>query len=114
VTAGEDQLEPLVFDHSVIRLVLGHLGHLKRRQLGGERALTADPVDRSVTRGRDEPGAGVLGSSVARPALGRDRERVLGGLLGELEVAEKADQVREDAPPLIPEYLLDQRRASDS
>jgi hypothetical protein len=29
-----------------------------------------------------------------RPALGRDRERFLGGLLGEIEVAEEADQVR--------------------
>jgi hypothetical protein len=47
---------------------------------------------------------------VARPALGGDRERVLGGLFGEPEVAEEADQVRQDAPPLIPEYLLDQRR----
>jgi hypothetical protein len=44
----------------------------------------------------------------ARPAFGGDRERVLGGLLGEVEVAEEADQGRQDATPLAPEDLLDQ------
>jgi hypothetical protein len=34
----------------------------------------------------------VLGNPFAGPALGRDRERVLGGLLGEIDVAEEADQ----------------------
>jgi hypothetical protein len=53
----------------------------------------------------------VLRSAVAWPALGGDRKRLLGGLLGELEVAEEANQVCEDPPPLIPENLLDQRRS---
>jgi len=49
----------------------------------------------------------VLGQSVARPALGRERECVLGGLLGEVEVAEEADQGCEDASPLVAEGLLE-------
>jgi hypothetical protein len=41
--------------------------------------------------------------------LGGGGERVLGGLLGELEVAEEADQCREDASPLVAEDLVENR-----
>ena len=51
---------------------------------------------------------GCCGDPVARPALGRDRKRLLGGLLGQIHVAEEADQGRQDAAPLAPEDLLDQ------
>ena len=37
------------------------------------------------------------------PALGGDREGLLRGFLGEVEVAEEADQRSEDAAPLVPE-----------
>jgi hypothetical protein len=46
---------------------------------------------------------------VARPARGRQRERLLRGFLGEVEVAEEADQAGEDAPPFLPEDLLEDR-----
>jgi hypothetical protein len=49
-----------------------------------------------------------VGHAVARPPLGRDRERLLGGFLGEVEVAEEADQGSEDASPLVAERLLEQ------
>jgi hypothetical protein len=49
----------------------------------------------------------VGGRAVAGPALGGDRERLLGGLLGEVEVAEEADQVGEDAVPLLAEDVLE-------
>jgi hypothetical protein len=49
----------------------------------------------------------VVGHAVARPALGGDRERLLGGLLGEVEVAEEADQGGEDVAPPIAERLLE-------
>jgi hypothetical protein len=42
-----------------------------------------------------------------RPALERDRNGVLKGVLGEVEVAEDADQAREDAPPLVAEDALE-------
>jgi hypothetical protein len=45
--------------------------------------------------------------AVAGPALGRDCERLLSGLLGEVEVAEEADQVGEDAVPLLAEDGLE-------
>jgi hypothetical protein len=40
--------------------------------------------------------------------LGRNRERLLRGFLGEIEVAEEADQTGEDAAPLVPKDLLEQ------
>jgi hypothetical protein len=50
----------------------------------------------------------VLGQPLTGPPLGRDRERLLGGLLGEIDVAEEADQGREYPAPLATEDLLDQ------
>jgi hypothetical protein len=44
-----------------------------------------------------------------RPALGGGRKRLLGGLLGEIEVAEEADQRGEDPPPLVAKDLFEQR-----
>jgi hypothetical protein len=50
----------------------------------------------------------VLRRPLAGPPLSRDRERLLGGLLGEVDVAEEADQGREDPAPLALEDPLDQ------
>ena len=52
---------------------------------------------------------GLAGGSVARPALRGDREGLLCGFLGELEVAEVADQCSEDMSPLVAEGLLQDR-----
>ncbi|MEA2298336.1 MAG: hypothetical protein QOF77_1272, partial [Solirubrobacteraceae bacterium] len=46
---------------------------------------------------------------VAGPARGGHRERLLRGLLGEVEVAEEADQGGEDVPPLVAEDLVEDR-----
>src|SRR6185312_13961412 len=79
---------------------------------GGQGALPADPVDRAVARRHDQPGGGIRRLALARPALGGDRERLLGGLLGEIDVAEVADQRGEHPAPLLAEQLLDQRATS--
>jgi hypothetical protein len=83
-------------------------------RLRGERPLPAQTVDRAVARSRDQPGAGIVGEAVAGPPLGGNRERLLGGLLSEIEVAEEADQGGQDARPLVVEDLLDQRYISTS
>ena len=49
---------------------------------------------------------------VARPALGGDGERVLRGLLGDVEVAEEADERRQDVAPVGAEGLLEDRYRS--
>ena len=54
----------------------------------------------------------MLRCPVPGPPLGRDRERLLGGVLGEVEIAQDADQGRQDAAPLAPEDLLDQKASS--
>ena len=113
VAAGEDQLEPLVRERRVVhRSVLRRLGHLEQPRLRGQGALAADPVDRPVARRRDEPGARVRRDPVPRPALRGDRERLLRGFLGEVEVAEEADQRGQDTAPLVAEDLLENRYRS--
>ena len=56
----------------------------------------------------------MLRHTVAGPTLSRDRERLLGGFLGEVEVAEEADQVGQDTAPLVAEDLVEQRYRSTS
>jgi hypothetical protein len=64
-----------------------------------------------VARSRRQPRARVARQPIAAPALCGRRERLLGGFLGEIEVAEEADQRREDASPLLAEDLLERQRA---
>ena len=106
----EDELQALVRDRRLVHLVLHRFRHVEQAGLRQERALAADPVDRAVARGRHEPGARVVGSSLAGPALGGDRKRLLRGFLGEVEVAEEADQAGEDAAPLVAKDLLERRQ----
>ena len=73
-----------------------------------QRPLASDAVDGAVAPGGHQPRHRVLGRPLAGPPLGRDRKRLLGGLLGEIDVTEEADQGREDPAPLALEDLLDQ------
>ena len=107
VAAREDELEALVRDRRLVHLVLHGLGHVEQAGLLGERAVAADAVDRAIPRRRHQPRPRARGRPVAWPALGRDRERLLRGLLGEVEVAEEADQGGEDATPLVAEGLVE-------
>ena len=107
VTAGEDELQSLVGDLRLVQLILLGLRHLEQAGLRRQRSIAPDAVDRPVAGRGQQPGARVVRRPVAGPALGGDRERLLGGLLGELEVAEEADQVGEDAAPLVAEDLLE-------
>ncbi len=73
----------------------------------GERAVAAQAVDRPAARGDGDPRAGVGGDAVARPGRDRAGERVLNGVLGELEVADVADQRRQHGRALLAERPLD-------
>ncbi len=113
VGAGEDQLEAFVGERlALLRFVVHGLGHLQHAPPRGEGALATDPVDCPVAGGHDQPGAGVRGLAVSRPTLRGDREGLLGGLLGEVEIAEVADQGGEHPAPLFAEQLLAQRGTS--
>ena len=106
MAAGEDQLEALVGEWGGVHRILLGLGRLEQSGLLGQGAVTANAVDGPVARGRNQPGVGAGGDAVARPALGGDRERLLRRFLGEVEIAEEADEGSEDASPLIAEGLL--------
>ena len=109
MTAGENEFESLVWKCRRVHRVLRCLGHREQAGLGGQRAIAADAIDRAVARRRHQPGTGVGRSSVARPALRGDRKGLLRGFLGEIEVAEEADERSEDASPLLAEGLLQDR-----
>ncbi len=74
-----------------------------------EVALAANAVDRTVARVVRSHAPGLAGTPSRGHRSSRDRERFLRGFLGEVEVAQEADQRSEDATPLGLEYLFDQR-----
>jgi hypothetical protein len=49
-------------------LLVGARGGVEQLELGGERALAAQRVDRTVAGGRDQPAERVGGLTVARPS----------------------------------------------
>ena len=109
VAAGEDKLEPLVGEGRLVHVELHGPGGSSSRVLA---ASVRSRRMRSIARLRavaSSQRARVGGNAVARPPGGGDRERVLGGLLGEVEVAEEADQRGQHAAPVIPERLLEDR-----
>src|SRR5262249_59310874 len=69
----------------------------------------ADAVDCTVARRCDDPGDWVVRLSVTRPPLERCRERVLHRVLGELEVAEDANEDRHRTAPLLAEECVDRQ-----
>jgi hypothetical protein len=117
VAAHEDELEPLVGEgggaHVCLPVSVGVGGRgdpllvLEQASLGGQRPVSADAVDRPVAGGGDQPADRVGGLAVAGPALGGDGERLLRGFLGEVDIAEEADQRSEDPAPLIAEDLIE-------
>src|SRR5207244_12070825 len=106
MAAREDELEPLVRDRRLVHGVLHCFGYVEKAGLRRERAIAANAVDRPVARRRQQPRARGGGRPVAGPALGRDRGGLLGRFLGEVEVAEEADQRRDDAAQLVAEDLF--------
>src|SRR6185312_6862560 len=62
--------------------------------LVGPRGLAAQPVDRPVPGGRDDPAARTRRYAALRPLLHRRRERILYGVLGDLQIPEDPRQHR--------------------
>ena len=105
VAAGEDQPQPVVLDALVVPLGAAPAARPRaaRRRPSSEasnRARRRMRVDRLEAAGRNQPGARVGRHALARPLLDRRGERVVQRLLGEVEVAEQADQRGEDAARL--------------
>ena len=114
MTAGEDQPQPVVGYRrlgNLVDLVLAgdaqRLEALEVRPLGVQGPRAAQSIDRPVAGDPGDPGPGVGGNAVPRPALERDEERLLDRLLGGVEVAEDPDQGRDRTPGLVPEGAVD-------
>src|SRR5258708_25077215 len=73
----------------------------------GPGRLAAQPVERLVPRGGDDPATRVRRHPVAWPAFGGDGERLLDRVLRDVDVAEDAGQGRHRDPGAIPEGTLD-------
>jgi len=112
VAAREHEAEPLVGDRLVVHRL--RLDRNEQLRLPPQRRVAAQPVDRAIPRDRHEPCRRIRRHPVARPALERDRGGVLESVLGEVEVAEDADQGGEDAAVLLAEELLELRQAPTS
>ena len=107
VAAREDELDALVREGRLVHLPWRGCG--QQTELAGKGLLSADPIGGAVARRSHQPGARVFWYAVARPALGGDGERLLRGVLGEVEVAEDADQGGENAAPLLAEDPVERR-----
>ena len=111
MTAREDQSETVVGDPAHVafisfeRLELGE----PRERVGplGERALASEAVDRAVASRRRDPRAGVPRHTATRPGAERLGERLLDGVLRQVEVAEDPDQGRDRSTLLLPEQAVD-------
>ena len=118
VAAREDQPEPVVGDRAHVALVaserleLGEPG--LRLGLLAERPLASQPVDRPVARRRRDPRAGVVGDPRSGHIRSACDERLLDRVLGQVEVAEDADQGRDRPPLLLAEQAVDDALRSRS
>src|SRR5581483_3420881 len=121
VAAGEDQAQPLVGDrarlvHLLLRVRLFAVDAFEAAQelrLALEVAVAPDAVDGAVAGHSDQPGSWIRGSPSVWPPLERFSHRVLESVLSKVEVAEDADQDREDTPVLLAEEPLELRRRAD-
>ena len=70
------------------------------------RSVAARAVDQHPAGSGDEPGFRALGHAAARPMLERADERLAQRVLGEVEVARAAREIRQEAPVGVPRRLL--------
>ena len=104
MAAGEDQPQPVVL-HTVVVYVGGGRDAVaqaigQRRERGIEPGAPAQLVDGLEAPGGDEPRPRLGGHAFGGPALHCGRERVVQRLLGQIEVAEQADQGGKNAARL--------------
>ncbi len=108
MAAGEDELEALVLKGHLVHAVLASPPVTSSKRVFSARVRSRRM--RSIARRRAvvmSHAAGLVGVPSTWPALCRSHEGLLRGFLGELEVAEEADQRSENATPLVAEDPLE-------
>ena len=117
VAAGEDQPQPVVDDRALVvhgRLLMA--GLLQPCQLGqalgavGDGPVPAQAIDRAPPGGGGDPCPRVGRDAVAPPHGDRPLEGVLDRVLGELEVADLADERGQHHRPLVAKRARDRGR----
>ena len=111
MAAGEDQGQPLVGDLGQVGVGAGDvaLQALEQRDVGGlgrARRAAAQPIEGPPARCSHDPGGGVAGHTLGGPALERSGKGVLQRFLGEVEVAEVADEAREHGAVFLADHGL--------
>jgi hypothetical protein len=108
MAAREDQPQAVVGELLHVCLLFLELQcSTEQLALLGEAALAAQPVDRAVAGRGQDPRGGAGGHAGRRPALRRHRECVLHRLLGEVEIAEEADEGGDRPSRLAPEQAVE-------
>ncbi len=108
VATGEDQTESLVRDLlHVISQRRERAELLGLRRLAEPDLIAAQPVDRSVASGGDDPRSRVVGDAPLRPGADRLLERFLDRLFRQVEAAGRSDQGRDRPPRLAAEQAVD-------
>ena len=104
VAAGEDQPEAIIGDLG--RIVVGLLGgraQLRRGirfQLVREPRPAPDAIDALVPGRLDDPGPRRLGNAGGPPLVHRGHKGFLGGLFGQVEIADEANEGGDDPAPI--------------
>src|SRR6202011_1734578 len=94
----------------VIRLAPGWFGRPgEEDQLVPITGLAADTVDRLTPGGGRQPGGGVGRYAARRPGLDGAQDRFLDQLLGEVEVAQKANEPTDQPACLLPKDASQRR-----
>jgi hypothetical protein len=93
VAAGEDETKPVIDDIGWIDRCFGDHFELARTFT----LCLSKPIDSLESPRGDEPRSRVRRRALDRPALHRRRERILQRLLGEIEIAEEANEGGKDA-----------------
>ena len=111
MTAHQDHRQ-LVVVHALPAGAVGGPGPLgaERVELGGQHALTTEPIERAMACDLEQPSLRVVGHAAVRPRLERTQQRVLHDLLGEVEPvgAEPAGQHGHHPAGAVAEQMRDE------
>src|SRR5438876_8748893 len=106
MAAGKHQLEPLVRKRQVIHLLCSSLSFplkqlLKNHLFTGKRTIAAQAVNSLAPRSRGNPCPRIVRYALYRPAFKRNEQRILEGILSQLEILHRTNQAGEDAIRLL-------------
>ena len=110
MAAGEEQPQAVVGDRGHVGLGGCGVGRGQRDelpQLVPVAAVAPQAIDRAVACGGQDPGTGVVGQPVAGPALNGLYEGFLNRVLGQVDIAEDANEGGDRPPRLPPEQAVD-------